>query len=104
MARYKRSHADAGVSLECDTERVPADGRYHIVRENQIVSSHRTLKAGTVAYLALVEELGFSTKPAPPAVASESAEGASGISPRLMGDFYVYGKSRRRKTGTRTYG
>lgn len=104
MARYKRSHAEAGVSLECDTEHVPGDGRYHLLQGSQVVSSHKSLKAGTAAYLKLVEDLGFSTKATPLPAPTDSADGSSGVSPRLIGDYYVYGKSRRRKTGTRTYG
>lgn len=102
MARYRRSHADSGVSLECETGEVPTDGRYHILHNNQVVSSHRSLKAGTAAYLKLLDELGFSAKPKPPAVAPESSDEA-GVTSRLVGDFYVYGKPRRRKTGTRTF-
>jgi hypothetical protein len=101
MARYKRSQADAGISLECETERVPADGRYHVLRGEEIVSSHKGLKAGTAAYLALLDELGFSAKPPAPAPQASTEEASSS---RLYGDFYVYGKSKRRKTGTRTFG
>lgn len=103
MARYKRSHADSGVSLECETEEAPADGRYHLLRDNQVVSSHRGLKAGTAAYLKLLDELGFSAKPPPPPVAADSPDEAGSANSRLVGDFYIYGKPRRRKTGTRTF-
>lgn len=103
MARYRRSHAGSGVSLECETEHVPGDGRFHIVREGRVVSGHKSLKMGTAAYLKLIEELGFSIRP-PTAMAGSPAPGEVSAPSRLIGDFYVYGKSRRRKTGTRTYG
>lgn len=104
MARYRRSHAETGISLECETERVPADGRYHICRGGEIASSHRTLKAGTAAYLKLLAEAGVSTKPPAPKTPADTGNADPSASSRLFGDFYIYGKSKRRKTGTRTYG
>src|SRR5436305_629395 len=101
MARYRRSQANSDISLECETENVPTDGRFHVLRAGTIVSSHRTLKAATSAYLALLDELGLSAKPtAAPAQPADDAK----ISSRVVGDYYVYGKSKRRRTGTRTYG
>src|SRR5947209_7226155 len=52
-APYRRSQANTDLSLECETGRVPADGRYHLLRGDQVVSSHRSLKAATAAYLNL---------------------------------------------------
>lgn len=101
MARYKRSHTGAGVSLESETERVPEDGRFHLLRGDEIISSFKTLRSGTTAYLKLVEELGFTTKPLPE---SELPSASGPTPPPFTGDFYVYGKSKRRKTGTRTFG
>ncbi len=104
MARYKRSHAGSGISLECETVRVAADGRYHLLRDDHIISSHRSLKSGTSAYLAMLGELGVSIKAPAPSAVSSVTETPAAPSPRLFGDFYVYGKQKRRKTGTRTYG
>ncbi|MBI3910904.1 MAG: hypothetical protein HY320_08215 [Armatimonadetes bacterium] len=97
MARYKRSLKGSGISLECATENAPDDGCYHVLRDGRIVSSHRTLKAATGAYRALLEESGaLLEQPSEPPAAQDPR--------RLVGEFYVYGKARRRGTGTRTYG
>jgi len=95
MPRFKRTREGSGVSLESDTESVPSDGRYHVLQDGNILSSHRTLKAATAAYQAVLDQLGLSSQPvaASPQVGSPPA-----------GDFYVYGKPKRRKTGTRTFG
>jgi hypothetical protein len=93
VARYTRSLKDSGISLECETENVPADGRYHLLHDGKIVSSHRNLKMATAAYQALLEEMGVAPPPPPPPDPA-----------RLVGDYYVYGKGKRGKTGTRTFG
>jgi hypothetical protein len=97
MDPYRRSMEGASVSLECDTDNVPKDGRYHLLRDSKVISSYKSLKAATTAYQALLDELGITLKAAPQPAPQE-------VQQRLVGDFYVYGKSKRRKTGTRTFG
>ena len=83
------------MSLESDTENVPPDGRYHVLQDGKILSSHRTLKAATAAYQALLDHLGLTAQPIPQPPKAGSP---------MAGDYYVYGKAKRRKTGTRTFG
>jgi hypothetical protein len=95
MARYRRTLEGSGISLESDTESVPSDGRYHILQDGNILSSHRTLKAAAAAYQALLDQLGLRSQPGPQSPRTGSPP---------AGDYYVYGKPKRRKTGTRTFG
>ena len=74
---------------------------HHILRGGEVLSSHKSLKTATAAYLKLLDELGLSAKAVSPTM--QAPAGATPAS-RLVGDYYVYGKSKRRRTGTRTYG
>jgi hypothetical protein len=100
---YKRTHPNAPVSIHQNTDAVPADGMYYVLQDGQVLGKFRTLKKASEAYKAALEAEGISPSAEGPAIPPEQGTSPSSGS-RLVGDFYVYGKPRRRKTGTRTYG
>jgi hypothetical protein len=57
MAVYRQYNERAGVSLEQGTPAVPADNRYHLLRQGQPVGVYPTLKRAMNAYQRLVKEI-----------------------------------------------
>src|SRR5687767_8950704 len=96
---FRRSHADASISLEEGTESVPRDGWYYVLKNGEVVGRYKNLKKATEVYVRLLDEEGVSQKPEERQLTEEE------INSNLVGDFYVYGKSKVKKsTGTRTFG
>lgn len=60
---YKHYIPDIGLSIEKNTENVPQDGKYYLLRDVQIVSAFRTLKQAEIAFKEMVSELGYKPKP-----------------------------------------
>jgi hypothetical protein len=61
---YKHYIPDLGLSIEKNTENVPQDGKYYLLREGQIVRAFRTLKKAEVAFREMVAEAGYTSRPA----------------------------------------
>src|SRR5687768_9082999 len=100
---YKRSHPNAPLSIQQNTDAVPADGMFYVLRDREVLGRFRTLKKASEAYKAALEAEGISLTVERKVIAPQEGAAPS-LDPRLVGDYYVYGKSKRRKTGTRTYG
>jgi hypothetical protein len=60
---YKQYIPDIGLSIEKNTENVPHDGNYYLVRNGQIVKGFRTLKKAEVTFKEAVAESGYMPKP-----------------------------------------
>lgn len=61
---YKHYIPDIGLSIEKNTENVPHDGKYYLLRDGQIVGAFRTLKKAELAFRELLAEAGYTPKPA----------------------------------------
>ncbi|MFN3648887.1 MAG: hypothetical protein ACK47B_04825 [Armatimonadota bacterium] len=48
--RYKRRLADADFSLEANTESVPADGRFYVMRNDEVVMASEDFEEATTEY------------------------------------------------------
>ena len=64
---YRQIHPRAKISIECNTGRVPADGKYYILKGGEVIANFRSLKAATACYQKLVDEMAL-----PPLVEQES--------------------------------
>jgi hypothetical protein len=53
---YRQLNERAGISIEKDTDKVPADGKYYVLRDGKIVGSFRILKQAEYLYKKLVSE------------------------------------------------
>ena len=60
---YKHYIPDIGLSIEKNTQIVPHDGKYHLLRNEQILKSYKTLKQAEIAFKGMVAELGYKPKP-----------------------------------------
>jgi hypothetical protein len=54
---YRQIHPRANISIECNTSRVPADGKYYVIKGDKVIASFRSLKAAQPCYQQLVEEM-----------------------------------------------
>ena len=54
---YRQIHPRANVSIECNTGKVPADGKYYVIKDDKIIATFRGLKAATTYYQQLVDEM-----------------------------------------------
>lgn len=54
---YRQIHPRAKVSIECNTGRVPADGKYYVLKDGKVIAAFRSLKAAEPCYQQLVEEM-----------------------------------------------
>lgn len=54
---YKQVHPSAKISIESNTDSVPNDGKYYLIKKGKTVSSFRTLKAAEVEYKRLLSEI-----------------------------------------------
>ena len=61
---YRQYIPHLGLSIELLTEAVPSDGKYHVVRNGEIVGSFRSLKQAQAIFRQLVQDSGY--KPSPP--------------------------------------
>lgn len=54
---YRQIHPRANVSIECNTNRVPDNGKYYVIKDRSIIASFRTLNAAQACYKQLIEEM-----------------------------------------------
>jgi hypothetical protein len=54
---YRQTIPGYNVSIEEGTENVPKDGRYYVLKDNQIVGKFTNLKRAREKYLQLLEEI-----------------------------------------------
>jgi len=57
---YRQVHPRANISIECDTGKVPADGKYYVMKDGKIIASFRSLKAAIPCYQQLVDEMNLT--------------------------------------------
>ena len=60
---YHQSLPDLGIAIERNTPRVPQDGRYYVLKGDEVVARFPNLKRALDRFKALKEELGFQPKP-----------------------------------------
>jgi len=77
---YKQFHPRANISIESYTGNVPADGKYYILKDGQIISGFRSLKAASLAYQKMVDEMAL-----PRLVKEKDIKVTSG---QIMDDYY----------------
>jgi hypothetical protein len=58
-AFFRLAIAEAGLAIEQNTENVPNDGRYHVLRDGAVVGSYPSLKRARDRVQKLKEETGF---------------------------------------------
>jgi hypothetical protein len=61
--RYRQGMPVIDLYIERGTERVPADGGYHVLHEGELVGSFRSLRAAQRDYHHRQETLGYSPPP-----------------------------------------
>lgn len=54
---YRQIHPRANISIECNTGRVPADGKYYVIKDGKVIAAFRSLKAAQPCYQQLVDEM-----------------------------------------------
>jgi hypothetical protein len=57
--RYERVHRPTGFAIKRATEDVPNDGRFHLVRNGQIVASFRTERDALLPYREAIQQSGW---------------------------------------------
>ncbi len=45
------------MSIECNTGRVPNDGKYYVIKDGKVIANFRSLKVATACYQQLVDEM-----------------------------------------------
>jgi hypothetical protein len=61
--RYRQGIPAIDLFIERGTERVPADGRYHVVQAGEVVGSYRGLKAAQRRYRQQLDAIGYVPAP-----------------------------------------
>jgi hypothetical protein len=69
---YKHYIPDLLLSIERNTENVPKDGKYYLLRDGEIVEGFRTLKKAQMAFKQALDKIGYTPKPS-----EESAKSAA---------------------------
>ncbi len=69
--RYKQGVPAIDLYIERDTERVPADHRYHVVERGVVVASYRTLRAAQRRYHERLLAANYTPAPAEQVSAEE---------------------------------
>ena len=69
---YRQYIPDLDLSIERHTKPVPSDGKYHVLRNGEILGSFRSLKQAQVLYREIVQRSGY--KPSPPEGGKTPAE------------------------------
>lgn len=59
-AFYRREIPDLALSVERCTERVPRDGKFHIVRDGQVLESFKSERRAVARFRVIACEMGFS--------------------------------------------
>jgi hypothetical protein len=68
--RYRQGIPAIDLYIERGTERVPADGRYHVVHAEQVVGSYRGLRGAQACYRSRLAASGY-VPAAPPRLSAE---------------------------------
>lgn len=94
---YRHYVPNIGLSVERNTDNVPDDGRFHIVKGKKVIQSFRSRKLAEEKFRQLLKESGFKPKPAPieSTPLSESVERYA-IAKAI---FWAEGPKYRRKSG-----
>ena len=69
---YRQAIPDLNLSIEKATDKVPNDGKYHVLRNEEVLGSFRSLKQAQELYRKIVQESWY--KPAPVVTAKSAAE------------------------------
>jgi len=72
-AFFRLALADIGLSIEQNTDNVPNDGRYHVIRHGVVVASYPSLKRARDHFQQLKQEAGYR----PPAADAGAADKAN---------------------------
>lgn len=56
---YRQSIPDLNLSIERYTDQVPDDGKYHVLRDNEVLGSFRALKQAQELFRKIVQESGY---------------------------------------------
>ena len=72
---YRQAIPDLNLSIEKATDKVPNDGKYHVLRNEEVLGSFRSLKQAQELYRKMVQESGY--KPAPVVTTKSAAEMAT---------------------------
>ncbi len=78
---YRQFHPRANISIECNTARVPTDGKYYVIKDEKVVAVFRGLKAAKACYQKLVDEMAL-----PPLAEQETKSSYE----HMMDDYYTY--------------
>ena len=78
---YRQFHPRANISVECNTTRVPADGKYYVIKDEKVVAAFRNLKAAKSYYQKLVDEMAL-----PPLVEQNPKSSYE----HMMDDYYTH--------------
>jgi hypothetical protein len=54
---YRQVHPRADMSIECNTDKVPNDGKYYVITNGEIIGKFRGLKSAIACYQKLVDEI-----------------------------------------------
>ena len=54
---YRQFHPRANTSIERNTARVPADGKYYVIKDEKVIATFRSLKAATSCYQRIIDEM-----------------------------------------------
>jgi|SRR5579883_322686 hypothetical protein len=71
LERYRQGIPAIDLYIERGTERVPADGRYHVTLQGAVVGSFRSLKGAQSCYRRKLHESGYTPQPQPQMSAEE---------------------------------
>src|SRR4051812_24109170 len=69
--RYRQGIPAIDLYIERGTERVPPDGRYHVVHGGKVVGSYRGLRGAQACYRNRLAESGYVPAPSPQLSADE---------------------------------
>lgn len=72
QAFFRLAIPDAGLSIEQNTENVPNDGKYHIVKNGAVVASYPSLKRARDRFQKLKDEVGY--RPVRPDAAAQGED------------------------------
>jgi len=77
---YRQFHPRANISIECNTSRVPIDGKYYVIKDGKVIANFRSLKAATACYQKLVDEMAL-----PPLAEQDAKESYE----HMMNDYFT---------------
>ncbi|MEW6202699.1 MAG: hypothetical protein AB1546_12025 [bacterium] len=62
---YKQGIKEADLFLEEGTNRVPNDGKFHIIKNGKIIGSYKTLRKAQEAYLNILQNIEYTPQKSP---------------------------------------